>query len=69
MVLGVPDTANAIERLLCAVYSVTRNFNSLIRLFISPRCRVMQFQRLSTILIARPVLAVTSNQHGINGDL
>jgi hypothetical protein len=69
MVLGVPDIANATERLLCAVESVIRNFNSLIRLFICPRCRVKQFQHLSSVVIARAVLAVISNQHGIKGDL
>jgi hypothetical protein len=68
MVLGVPDIANAIERLLCAVDSVIRNFKSLIRLFTCPRCRVKQFQHLSNILIARSVFAVISNQHGIKCD-
>jgi hypothetical protein len=69
MVLGVPYTADAIERLRCPVDSVIRNFNSPIRLFICPRCPVKQFQHLCTILIARSVPVVTSNQHGIKGNL
>jgi hypothetical protein len=69
MVLGAPYTADAIERLLCPVDSVIPNFNSPIRLFICPRCRVKQFQHLCTILIARSVRVVISNQHGIKGHL